>query len=172
MLRRGIEKERGASMGELIVADDGLPAEADVGDWVRQKHQHLITYLKLHAHPRARFIGLNGPGATYIDIFCGPGRARIKSTGEFVDGSAVAAWKASVEQKAPFSHIYVADKDEPRRAACTERLVRLGAPVIPVAGDAQSATRTIVRKLDPYGFISPLSIPTASAHFGYRFCKT
>ena len=139
-------------MGELIMADDGLLAEADVGKWVKEKHQHLVSYLKLHAHPRARFLKRGGSGATYIDVFCGPGRARIKSTGEFIEGSAIAAWNASVAQKAPFSKIYTADKDAQRREACAARLRRLGAPVIEVDGDAETATKNIVRQLDPYGF--------------------
>jgi three-Cys-motif partner protein len=149
-------------MGELIQADDGLPAEKDVGEWVKQKHQNLVSYLEYHAMPRAGFLGPGRPGATYIDLFCGPGRAQIKDTKEFVDGSALVAWKASVEQNAPFTSVFIADKDETRRQVCAERLRRLAAPVIEVEGDAEAAAQEIVSRLDPYGFhfafIDPYSL--------------
>jgi three-Cys-motif partner protein len=149
-------------MGELVDADDELPAEGEVGEWVTKKHQILVAYLDLQSLPRRGFLGPGKRGATYIDLFCGPGRARIKGTNEFVDGSAVVAWKASVDQKAPFSSVFVADKDEERRIACAERLRRLGAPVIEIRGDAQTAASEIAQRLDPYGlhfaFVDPYSL--------------
>jgi three-Cys-motif partner protein len=149
-------------MGELVEADDGLVAEKDVGGWVKKKHQNLIAYLDLQARPRKGFLGAGKRGATYIDLFCGPGRARIKDTTEFVDGSAVVAWKASLNQQAPFSSIFIADKDPHRRAACGSRLRRLGAPVAEIEGDAETAAKAIAALLDPYGlhfaFIDPYSL--------------
>lgn len=60
--------------------------------------------------------------------------------------------KASLDQQAPFSRIYIADKDQLRRETCAERLRRLDAPVTVVEGDAEVATQSIVRQLDRYGF--------------------
>jgi three-Cys-motif partner protein len=149
-------------MADLIVADDGLLAEDGVGDWVDEKHRILREYLKYQANPRQGFLGPTNAGATYIDPFCGPGRARVRDTDRFVEGSAVVAWKASVAQEAPFSALYIADKDSERRACCGERLRRLGAPVVEIEGEALAAVQDIVRRIDPYGlhfaFLDPYSL--------------
>jgi len=144
-------------MGALITADDGLPAEGDVGPWVEDKHRALREYLRYHAKPRVRFAN-----RAYIDIFCGPGRAQIKDTTQFVDGSPVVAWKSSQEDGAPFRHVFIADADVERREACATRLRRLGAPVIEVEGNAVTAADEIAQRLDPYGlhfaFVDPYSL--------------
>lgn len=148
-------------MGELVQADDGLPAEKDVGEWVKQKHQNLVAYLDFQALVRKRFLGPGKGGATSTDLFCGPGKARIKDIQEFVDGSPVVAWKA-LKHKQPFSSVFIADRDQDRRTACAERLRRLGAPVIEIGGDAKTAATEIARRLNPYGlhfaFIDPYSL--------------
>jgi three-Cys-motif partner protein len=144
-------------MGELVPGDDDLPAEGDVGPWVKDKHRALREYLRYHAAPRAKFTH-----RAYIDVFCGPGRAKLRDSGQFVPGSPVIAWNGSVEDKAPFSALYIADSDPVRRTACAERLRRLGAPVIEVEGDAITAAAAIVAQLDPYGlhfaFVDPYSL--------------
>jgi three-Cys-motif partner protein len=152
-------------VGDLVPGDDGLPVEDGVGEWVEEKHRILTTYLSLHAKPRLGFLGKRRGGATYIDVFCGPGRARIRDTTKYIDGSAVVAWKASVEQGAPFTTLYIADKDVTRRAACAERLQRLGAPVVEVTGEALEAAYDIVSRIDQRGldglhfaFVDPYSL--------------
>jgi three-Cys-motif partner protein len=139
--------KRAAAANALTQGDDGLPVFGDVGPWVRDdKHRVLGEYLKLHAHPRAGF-----DHRTYVELFCGPGRARVRGTGEFIDGSPVVAWKAS-QVKAPFTAMYIADSNSEARDACAKRLRKLGAPVIEVEGDALTAAAAIVPQLDPYGF--------------------
>jgi three-Cys-motif partner protein len=137
-------------MSELADGDDGYPV-AEVGDWTEKKHQILLTYLKYHAHPRAGFVLPGKAGATYIDLFCGPGRLLVRNTGKYVDGSAVVAWKSS-QNNAPFSQLYIADKDPIRRQACASRLRALGAPVVEIEGAADKAVDKVVGQLDPYGF--------------------
>lgn len=129
----------------LTAGDDGFPIY-EVGPWVKEKHRALVEYLKYHAHPRVRF-----ENRAYIEVFCGPGRVRVRDTGELIDGSPVAAWKIS-QLKAPFTALYLADSNAEARRACAERLRRLGAPVIEVEGDAVTAAARIVREIDPYGF--------------------
>lgn len=152
-------------MGGLIRGDDGLPAE-EVGSWAEDKHNLLRSYLKYQAHARSRFTGPRGAGATYIDLFCGTGRAMDRSTGRFQDGSPVAAWQASLEQSQPFSAVYIADADEARRDACEDRLRRLKAPVRVVLGNAEEATRSLVRVLNPealhFAFVDPYSLGALS----------
>jgi three-Cys-motif partner protein len=152
-------------MGELVNGDDGLPAE-EVGSWAEDKHNLLRSYLKYQAHPRARFIGAGKPGATYIDLFCGAGRAVERQSRRFHDGSPVLAWRASVEQGKPFSAIYISDADSTRLDACEERLRRLGAPVHVVRGNADEATRLLARILNPealhFAFVDPYSLGALS----------
>jgi three-Cys-motif partner protein len=105
-------------------------------------------------------------GATYIDLFCGAGRSKIKQTGKLIDGSPVLAWKASVAQGAPFSEVYIADTDRERLDACAERLRRLGAPVHAIHTDAETAASHIVPTLNPYGlhfaFVDPYNLGALS----------
>ena len=154
---RRLQRDDTDAMGELVPGDDGLPAEGDVGPWVEDKYRALRGYLKYHAKARTKFTS-----RAYVEVFCGPGRVQLRDTGRFIEGSPVVAWNCSVEDKAPFSALYIADRDEARRKACAERLRRLGAPVIEVAGDAMAAAAAIVNQLDRYGlhfsFVDPYSL--------------
>lgn len=122
----------------------------------------MRRYLDISRGARRQWLGGGKAGATFIDLFCGPGRGRVRETGEWIDGSAVAAWKISKQGGAPFSEIYLADLDEERRAACAERLKRLGAPVREIPGAAIEAAQTIAGILNPYGlhfaFIDPFNL--------------
>lgn len=148
-------------MGALIDGDDGLPAE-EVGAWAKEKHDRLRRYLDISRATRKKFLTGQSKSATFIDLFCGPGRARVKETGEWIDGSAVAAWKISQIGGAPFSQIYIADLDDDRRAATVERLERMKAPVRELAGSAVDAALEVSRTVNPYGlhfaFIDPFSL--------------
>lgn len=147
-------------MGKLVTGDDGLPAE-EVGPWAQEKQDLLCRYVDISRGARAKFIGPMKAGATYIDLFCGPGRSKIKG-GSFIDGSCVAAWRKSVAGKAPFSRMYIADTDEERLSAATQRLRALGAPVAPIHGEAVDTSLAILKRLEPKGlhfaFIDPYSL--------------
>jgi three-Cys-motif partner protein len=147
-------------LGELVEGDDGLPAE-DVGPWAKEKHTYLCRYIDISRGTRQKFIGAGKAGATYIDLFCGPGRARV-SGGEFIDGSCVAAWKKSVEGGAPFSRVLIADLDQERLDAAKARLERAGAPVEVFCGKAVDTAEIIVRRLSEYGlhfaFLDPFNL--------------
>lgn len=120
-------------MGKLIDGDDGLPAE-EVGVWAKEKHDYLCRYIDISRSTRAKFLGPGKAGATYIDLFCGPGRCKVRDTGEWIDGGVVAAWKKSKEGNAPFSQVFIGDLDAQRRQAAATRLRDLGAPVVEVDG--------------------------------------
>lgn len=148
-------------MGNLINGDDSLPAE-EVGAWAKEKHNLLRRYIDISRAVRRRWLGPTNAGASYIDLFCGPGRARVRKTGEWIDGSCVAAWKKSVEGGAPFSIIYIADTDAEKLEYATERLRRLKAPVIPIHGRAADTVKQIAARLHPHGlhfaFIDPFNL--------------
>jgi three-Cys-motif partner protein len=144
-----------------IEGDDGLPA-SEVGKWVKEKHQYLTCYIGTARSTRAKFIGPGNGGAAYFDLFCGTGRARIRDTGEWVDGSAIAAWNASVVGGAPFSQVFVSDIDPDSVNACAERLCRLDAPVTAIPGGAVEAAQKMVARVGRYGlhlgFLDPYSL--------------
>ena len=112
-------------MGKLVEGDDGLLAE-EVGEWIADKHELLCDYVQITTYTRKKYLPPQGRGgATYIDLFSGPGRARIKNTTEFVDGSCVAAWRKSCDSGHPFSCVIIGDADQERLEMAKERLERL-----------------------------------------------
>jgi three-Cys-motif partner protein len=149
------------SVRTLIDGDDGLPAE-EVGIWALQKHEFLRRYLDISRGVRQKFLGPFKAGATFVDLFCGPGRARIRETGQWIDGSAVAGWKIGQEGNAAFSEILVSDIDETCRRACVERLRRLGAPVRELSGAAVEAAQEAKHTVNRYGlhfaFLDPFNL--------------
>lgn len=148
-------------MGNLIDGDDGLPAE-EVGEWAKEKHDYLCRYIDISRGTRAKYLGNGKAGATYIDLFCGPGRCRVRDTGEWIDGGVVAAWKKSRDGGAPFSQVYIGDLDTPRREAAASRLRQLGAPVVEIDGNAVQSAQQVVAKLNRYGlhfaFLDPFDL--------------
>lgn len=148
-------------MSKLLDGDDGLPAE-DIGQWAKEKHRLLCAYVDICRATRRKFLPPNKGGSTYIDLFCGTGRARIRETGEWVDGSAVAAWKASVRSGTPFTRVIIADADPIRLDASRARLERLDAPVVAICGTAQETAFKARQKAAPYGlnfaFLDPYNL--------------
>jgi three-Cys-motif partner protein len=65
------------------IAQDGLPARP-TGSWVHDKEYYLGRYLNIFT----KGVGRKWQGKlSYIDLFSGPGRCVIRSTGEEVEGS-------------------------------------------------------------------------------------
>lgn len=153
----------GASIGILVSGDDGLPGE-DVGQWVEKKHATLRRYVDISRAVRAKWVGIGKAGATYIDPFCGTGRCKIRETGEWIDGGAVAAWKESQRGGQPFTQIYIGDMDPDRLSACERRLKALGAPVLAIQGPASQTIHQIVANLHQAGlhfaFLDPYNLET------------
>ncbi len=148
-------------MADLIAGDDGLPAD-EVGKWALEKHESLRRYIDISRGVRAKWTAPVKGGATYIDLFCGPGRSRIRRTGEFIDGSCVAAWKESVRSGAKFSQVFIADADDQRRTYASQRLKALGAPVVEIPGDATAAAQLLRKRLTPqslhFAFLDPYNL--------------
>jgi three-Cys-motif partner protein len=145
-----------------LLGEDGLIAD-DVGYWAREKHQYLTRYIETARATRKRYLPPQGQGgATFIDLFCGTGRSQIRETGLWIDGSAVAAWRASHIGGAAFSHVIVVDQDAEALSACKTRLEKLGAPVTAYCCSASEAMAQIGQTPTPHGlnlaFIDPYSI--------------
>jgi three-Cys-motif partner protein len=143
---------------------DGLLVEK-VGPWAKNKLKIVTDYVHASGGARHRLDNLKA-GAAYIDVFCGPGRSKVRTTGEFIDGSPVAAFKKGLGSPAPFTSIHISDADDELLSSCEKRLVKLNAPVHATSGPASSAIAAIVQQLNPNGlhfaFIDPHNLGTLS----------
>jgi three-Cys-motif partner protein len=81
---------------------------------------------------------------SFIDPFASTGR--IQAVGEAFTrpGGAVRAW-LSLEKDAPFTRMFVGDKEPERAAACEERLHAIGAPAKAFPGLASDTVPRMVR---------------------------
>jgi len=138
-----------------VDAADGLPI-SEVGPWAERKHAIIAHYVRITGPSvRAKFAG----NTAFVDLYCGPGRARVKETTTIIDGSPVVAWKAASEgvQAVPFGRVLIADKNPDYVEACAVRLV--GAPVEKFVGDSIVCARNMLAVLNPNAFTLVLIDP-------------
>jgi three-Cys-motif partner protein len=136
--------------------DSDLPV-AEIGVWSLEKHQRLKKYVDILRAVRRKFTDQSRQekyrgGATYIDLFCGPGRAIVRETRAVVDGSPLVAVKSALASNAPFSEVHLADLQPAYSNAATTRVANLGGNVVSYTGTAEETARKIVAQLNPYGF--------------------
>jgi three-Cys-motif partner protein len=140
--------------------DDGLPLD-EVGPWAKEKHERLRQYIDVSREARRKFV-VGAGGATYIDLYCGSGRAIIRDTGEKIDGSPLVAFKAARDGGVPFSEIYIADASEELCRAAKKRLIAIGCTPRADWREAEATVRAIIRQLNPYGlhfaFLDPFNL--------------
>lgn len=120
-----------------------------VGAWSRDKHDYLKRYLEASGNPRRKYLPPEGAGAAFVDLFAGPGRARVKSTGELVDVSPLIALK----QAKPFSKALLCELDPENVSTLERRTVsfrpRVDVRVIP--GDSNESIDQVVREVPRFG---------------------
>jgi len=159
--RKAGSKPKVEEVGDVVTADDGSLAVV-VNEWTEDKHYLLREYLNYQSNARRKWLGNGGQGTTYIDLFCGAGRLKVRGRNRFIDGSAVLAWKSAQERGTPFSVVYIADANAEMRAACEHRLRALGAPVEPIEGTALDAVAVVAQRLREYGlhfaFLDPYNL--------------
>lgn len=101
----------------MVKGDDGLPAR-QVGIWSKDKLHFLARYLDAFTTSmRKKWKALH-----YIDGFAGPGRCKIKESGEFRDGSPIIAART----RYPFTRLHLCDKDRSCIDALSARIAALG----------------------------------------------
>lgn len=144
----------------LILDDDGLLLD-EVGAWAKEKHERLRKYVDISRAVRRKFLR-GGGGATYIDLFCGSGRALIRGTNEKIDGSPLVAFKCARDGGAPFSQIHIADFEEEKVAAAAKRIADAGGTAMTYVGKAEDVATQIVARLNPSGlhfaFLDPYNL--------------
>jgi three-Cys-motif partner protein len=136
---------------------DGLPVQC-VGAWAKDKHHYLRNYIAATRNVRARFMPPHGPGgAAFIDLFSGPGRARVREPVEFVDGSPLLATKVSRDEHG-FTDIILCDIDAEnvdalRKRTANDRRVSI------IEGDCNLKIAEIVTKIPRHAYSVALVDP-------------
>lgn len=99
----------------LIPADDGLVARAS-GAWAQDKLFFLAQYMGIFATG----MKFKWPHRVYVDLMAGPGRCRIRDTGEEFPGSPLLA----LQTKTPFAEVVLVESDPEAFAALSARVER------------------------------------------------
>lgn len=136
-----------------------------IGEWAEErKHTVLRNYIEATQKVRRKYLPpLGVGGAAYLDLFAGPGRARVHSTGAIVDGSPLIAVKHTA---APFSQLVFCDLDSANVAALRKR-TNGDERVLIIEGDCNIEIDRIVAEVPRYGlnlaFIDPYGL--GALHF-------
>ncbi len=142
------------------LADDGL-ATPLVGEWAEEKYQLVSCYAQVFA----RSMKNKWEQRTYIDLFSGAGRARLRDSGRIVPASPLLALGISD----PFDRYIFCDLDDANIDALKSR-VRLDYPardVRYVPGDSNANVGQVLSLIPPYSsgnrvltfcFVDPFNI--------------
>jgi three-Cys-motif partner protein len=114
--------------------------------WTLEKHERLRKYIDSSREARRKF-----RRSTYVDLYCGPGRSRVRETGQFVDGSPLVAWEAGGRHGAQFTEFFIADSNEECLRAARSRLEARGAKVRTFLGEAEAIVDQVIASLSPSG---------------------
>ena len=131
-----------------LLQPDGFPSGKvlEVGDWSIEKHQLLRRYVGASWAVRRKW-----PKRGFIDLFCGPGRTRIKGTDIETDGGAVVAWRQARSNLVEFTDVIIGDIDQDSLLSCEKRLVALNAPVTALLGPAEQTVDEAIKLLPANG---------------------
>lgn len=132
-----------------VPGGDGLAVQC-VGPWSQDKHDYLDRYLEASGNPRRKYLSPVGDGgAAFVDLFAGPGRGRVRTTGEQVDGSPLVALK----QASPFSTVVLCELDAENVEALERRVAGYHESVIVkvIRGDSNETIIQAANAIPPLG---------------------
>ncbi|MCA9676234.1 MAG: three-Cys-motif partner protein TcmP [Myxococcales bacterium] len=145
---------------------DQLPVQC-VGVWAKDKHHYLRNYLAATRNVRARFMPPKGTGGTaLIDLFAGPGKARVREPVEFIDGSPLIATSIPHREHG-FTDIILCDIDEENIAALQKR-TEGDKRVTIIGGDCNQTIDKVVGKIPPNGFAVALIDPFGASNLKFE----
>jgi three-Cys-motif partner protein len=151
--------------------DDGLVVD-EVGPWAENKHLRLRRYIDLARGARAKFIPPRGSGgASYIELFSGPGRSLIKGTSKYIDGSPLVAYKAAHASKVRFSEIYLNDLDPEKADAADSRIKALGGAATVFKKPAEVAVDDVLNAVNPAGLHFAFLDPYNLEHLSFEIIR-
>src|SRR5213595_2194526 len=87
--------------------EDVFPREL-VGAWASDKYARLAKYVDISHGVRSRWVGKGKAGASFIDLFSGQGRVRVKDASEVTHGSPLVAWFEAVRTNTGFTQAFAA----------------------------------------------------------------
>lgn len=144
---------------------DGMPVQC-VGIWATDKHHYLSQYIQATRAVRAKYLAPQGHGgAAFIDLFAGPGRVRVRDTGDVHDGSPLIALQHRV---APFSKLVFCDIDKENIAALGARTTSDAARVKTILGDSNETIERVASEVPEYGLNIALVDPFALSALKFR----
>jgi three-Cys-motif partner protein len=151
-----------ARKAKIVDPADGLIV-SEVGEWAPEKHARVQRYIEIASGARAMYVpppSWRG-GASYIELFCGPGRSLIRGTKRILDGSPLVAYKAA-QTSVPFTEMHLNDLDPANSTAVDMRVRALGGAPICYHEPADSAVDKIVAAVNPAGlhfaFLDPYNL--------------
>ncbi len=122
--------------------DDGLPVR-EAGDWTKDKLYYLQRYVDIFikAMYKKPFRAFN-----YIDLFAGPGKSILRSTGEIILGSPIIALK----QEPPFSNYFFIELDKSYYTALERRVAKsaLLDQITIFKGDSNKLVEKVVEEIE------------------------
>lgn len=127
--------------------DDGLPVQC-VGPWTADKHDILRRYIDATRATRAKYLPPNPGGAAFVDLFAGPGRARIRGTRTIIEGSPLIALG---QGESPFSQLVLCDSDLENVATLRQRAAAVGSRAFVEHGDANATIDKLVERIPEFG---------------------
>jgi len=136
----------------------------EVGEWAPEKHARVQQYIEIASATRAKYVPPPSwrAGASYIELFSGPGRSLIRGTKRIVDGSPLVAYKAAQRSGVPFTEIHLNDFDKTKSAAVEKRIRALGGAPVCYNDPADVAVDKIVASVNPRGlhfaFLDPYNL--------------
>lgn len=137
---------------------DGLAVQC-VGPWAEEKHDYLTRYIKATRAVRARYLEpLGTGGAAFLDLFAGPGRARVRDSGREINGTPLIALE---HVDAPFSKVISCELDEENVAALRARTARFGDKAVVVPGDNRQTIDAVLEQVPRLGLNFALLDPFA-----------
>jgi three-Cys-motif partner protein len=136
---------------------------SEVGRWAAEKHDRIAKYIQASSGARAKFLSPKGKGgASYIELYSGPGRSVISGTNRIIDGSPIVAFNAARASGHPFSQMHLSDLDPQNTSALAQRIKTLGGAATIRVGDASVVVDQVVKAINPYGlhlaFLDPLNL--------------
>ncbi|UFZ03042.1 three-Cys-motif partner protein TcmP [Bradyrhizobium ontarionense] len=146
---------------------DGLVV-SEVGEWAEEKHARVRRYIELASVARKDYLPppVWRAGASYIELFSGPGRSLVRDTDRIIDGSPLVACKAAQANKTPFTEMHLNDMESANSAAVGQRLKAIGGNPICYSRPAIAAVDDIIASLNPGGlhfaFLDPFNLEALS----------
>ncbi|MCY2930107.1 MAG: three-Cys-motif partner protein TcmP [Planctomycetota bacterium] len=158
------ESSRLYDSSDLVPSSDGLPAR-EVGPWSKDKHYFLIRYMDAFTRAMKRKPQWSGLG--YIDLFAGPGKCKIRGTGEEIYGSPLIALTSPRPGKS-FDAFFFAEMSSHCLEAITTRFHSLRSQCIPnvYPGDCNEKVSALSKDLNSsFLYLAFIDPPGLDVHF-------